>query len=84
MKKLLFTAFAVVAFNGVAMAKSGIEVKRILEVKVEQVSKPIKILGDAEKNELTYRCSDGTVVQFTCGCSVAQATAMGRAWCNAR
>ena len=32
----------------------------------------------------TYRCSDGIVVQFECGCTQGQASAMGRAWCNNR
>lgn len=31
-----------------------------------------------------YRCSDGEVTRFTCGCTTAQATSMGRAWCDAR
>ncbi len=39
---------------------------------------------DRVRQEWTYRCSDGTVVQFECGCSQSQATAMGRAWCNNR
>lgn len=37
-----------------------------------------------EKQQWIYRCSDGEVVSFECGCSQAQATAMGRSWCNNR
>ncbi len=39
---------------------------------------------DRGRQEWTYRCSDGTVVQFECGGTQKQATAMGRAWCNNR
>ncbi|MFZ4105980.1 hypothetical protein [Flavobacterium sp.] len=37
-----------------------------------------------KQQQWTYRCSDGVVVQFECGCNQDQATAMGRAWCNNR
>lgn len=39
---------------------------------------------DRGRQEWTYRCSDRTVVQFECGGTQKQATAIGRAWCNNR
>ena len=55
------------------------------EVKKENTKKLTSQVAKVVKQQAwTYRCSDGIVVQFECGCTTAQATAMGRAWCNNR
>lgn len=53
-------------------------------VNKETTSKFKKHSFAAPKQKWTYRCSDGETVTFTCGCTQAQATAMGQAWCDAR
>lgn len=77
MKKLLL-AVSFTMFCGFAFANSTVTSPKGHFTKKEVKKKK---LG---QTQWTYKCSDGVVVQFTYGCTQAQATAMGKAWCNNR
>jgi hypothetical protein len=77
--KNLFLSLAFMLIGSFAFANTK-EVKK--ETSKQSTTKSEKVVK--KKQEWTYRCSDGEVVQFECGCTTGQATAMGRAWCNNR
>lgn len=67
MKKLLFTALAVVAFSGVAMAKDNIEQNKVKNLEIENsvISDPCKDEQDAAVEEcLANGCSESEAFYF--------------------
>ncbi len=73
-------SLAFMLIGSFAVANNTKEVKN--ETSKQTKTKTTKVVK--AKQQWIYRCSDGEVVSFECGCTTAQATAMGRAWCNNR
>ena len=66
-------------------ANTNVEKPVVKTVKITKtVKKNLKKSALPPQTTWRYTCSDGIVTEFTCGCTQAQATAMGRGWCNAR